>query len=145
MGERTPTSTFTQNRLLASTLGRTGRIKFDGYRVIARKDGEQVRLWARTTSDYSCSQPGPDGGLSASAGWQGSMKPGGLERERIGRETRQSIRNQRTGEGRTGPGTGIYANLGGITNRSTGAYSPGMAAWEPPRPLVTQERAAKRR
>jgi bifunctional non-homologous end joining protein LigD len=28
-------------------------IKFDGYRVIARKDGEQVRLWARTRSDYS--------------------------------------------------------------------------------------------
>jgi ATP-dependent DNA ligase len=28
-------------------------IKFDGYRVIARKDGEQIRLWARTTSDYS--------------------------------------------------------------------------------------------
>src|SRR4051812_26512301 len=28
-------------------------IKFDGYRVIARKDGEQVRLCARTTSDYS--------------------------------------------------------------------------------------------
>src|SRR3954469_16838876 len=28
-------------------------IKFDGYHVIARKDGEQVRLWARTTSDYS--------------------------------------------------------------------------------------------
>ena len=28
-------------------------MKFDGYRVIARKDGEQVRLWARTTSDYS--------------------------------------------------------------------------------------------
>src|SRR3954452_1373839 len=28
-------------------------IKFDGYRVIARKDGVQVRLWARTTSDYS--------------------------------------------------------------------------------------------
>src|SRR4051812_18126545 len=28
-------------------------IKFDGYRVIARKDGDQVRLWARTTSDYS--------------------------------------------------------------------------------------------
>jgi bifunctional non-homologous end joining protein LigD len=28
-------------------------IKFDGYRVIARKDGEQVRLWPRTTSDYS--------------------------------------------------------------------------------------------
>src|SRR3954463_12761851 len=28
-------------------------IKFDGYRVIARKDGEQVCLWARTTSDYS--------------------------------------------------------------------------------------------
>ena len=28
-------------------------IKFDGYWVIARKDGEQVRLWARTTSDYS--------------------------------------------------------------------------------------------
>jgi bifunctional non-homologous end joining protein LigD len=28
-------------------------IKFDGYRVIARKDGERFRLWARTTSDYS--------------------------------------------------------------------------------------------
>ena len=28
-------------------------IKFDGYRVIARKDGAQVRMWARTTSDYS--------------------------------------------------------------------------------------------
>src|SRR5512133_1480343 len=28
-------------------------IKFDGYRVIARKDGEHVRLWARTSSDYS--------------------------------------------------------------------------------------------
>jgi len=28
-------------------------IKFDGYRVIGRKDGDQVRLWARTTSDYS--------------------------------------------------------------------------------------------
>jgi hypothetical protein len=28
-------------------------IKFDGYRVIARKDGERVRPWARTTSDYS--------------------------------------------------------------------------------------------
>jgi bifunctional non-homologous end joining protein LigD len=28
-------------------------IKFDGYRVIARKDRKQVRLWARTTSDYS--------------------------------------------------------------------------------------------
>src|SRR5436305_11027373 len=30
-------------------------IKWDGYRVIARKDGDQVRLWARTTSDYSAS------------------------------------------------------------------------------------------
>src|SRR3954463_9068560 len=28
-------------------------IKWDGYRLIARKDGDQVRLWARTTSDYS--------------------------------------------------------------------------------------------
>src|SRR4051795_9421725 len=28
-------------------------IKFDGYRVIAREDGDKVRLWARTTSDYS--------------------------------------------------------------------------------------------
>ena len=28
-------------------------IKFDGCRVIARKDGQQVHLWARTTSDYS--------------------------------------------------------------------------------------------
>ena len=28
-------------------------IKFDGNRIIARKDGDQVRVWARTTSDYS--------------------------------------------------------------------------------------------
>jgi bifunctional non-homologous end joining protein LigD len=28
-------------------------IKFDGYGIIARKDGEQVHLWALTTSDYS--------------------------------------------------------------------------------------------
>jgi hypothetical protein len=28
-------------------------IKFDGYRLIARKDGERVRLWARTTTDYT--------------------------------------------------------------------------------------------
>jgi bifunctional non-homologous end joining protein LigD len=28
-------------------------IKFDRYRVIARKDGNQVQVWARTTSDYS--------------------------------------------------------------------------------------------
>jgi bifunctional non-homologous end joining protein LigD len=33
--------------------GRLHEIKFEGYRVIARRDGEQVRLWARTTSDYS--------------------------------------------------------------------------------------------
>jgi bifunctional non-homologous end joining protein LigD len=47
---------------LASPRSLTGRrpvalwsheIKFDGYRVIARKDGEQVRRWARTPSDYS--------------------------------------------------------------------------------------------
>jgi hypothetical protein len=34
-------------------LGWLHEIKFDGYRVIARKDGKRVRLWARTTSDYS--------------------------------------------------------------------------------------------
>jgi bifunctional non-homologous end joining protein LigD len=28
-------------------------IKVDGYRAIARKDGDRVRLWARSTSDYS--------------------------------------------------------------------------------------------
>src|SRR5947209_10173163 len=28
-------------------------IKWDGYRVIARKDGARIRLWARTTSDYT--------------------------------------------------------------------------------------------
>jgi len=26
-------------------------IKFDGYRVIARKDGDKVRPWARTSSE----------------------------------------------------------------------------------------------
>jgi bifunctional non-homologous end joining protein LigD len=28
-------------------------IKWDGYRIIARKDGERVRLWARTGTDYT--------------------------------------------------------------------------------------------
>ena len=37
----------------SSPVPRPHEIKFDGYRVIAREDGEQVRLWARTTSDYS--------------------------------------------------------------------------------------------
>jgi hypothetical protein len=35
---------------------------------------------------------------------RGRMKPGGLERDRIGRETRQSIRNQRAGKDRASPG-----------------------------------------
>ena len=39
-------------RFGAVCFGAFPEIKFDGYRVIARKDGEQVRLWARTTSDY---------------------------------------------------------------------------------------------
>jgi bifunctional non-homologous end joining protein LigD len=29
------------------------RVKFDGYRLIARKEGDQVRLWTRPGSDYS--------------------------------------------------------------------------------------------
>ena len=32
-------------------------IKFDGYRVIARKDGDRVRLWARTTSEMTMTSP----------------------------------------------------------------------------------------
>ena len=28
-------------------------IKWDGYRLIARKDGDRVRLWARTATDYT--------------------------------------------------------------------------------------------
>src|SRR3954463_11086437 len=61
------------------------RTRFPSLRAITRYPSNLI----------SCSQPGPDGGLSASAGWQGRMKPGGLERDRIGRETRQSIRNER--------------------------------------------------
>jgi ATP-dependent DNA ligase len=30
-------------------------IKWDGYRIIARKDGERVRIWARTGTDYTAS------------------------------------------------------------------------------------------
>jgi bifunctional non-homologous end joining protein LigD len=30
-------------------------IKWDGFRIIARKDGERVRLWARTGTDYTTS------------------------------------------------------------------------------------------
>jgi len=62
--------------------------------------------------------PRASGRSIASAGWQGIMKPGGLERDRIGRETRQSIRNQ-TG-GKTVLGLRMYAKFGGITNRSAG-------------------------
>ena len=40
-------------REAAAGSGWLHEIKFDGYRVIGRKDGEQVRLWARITSDYS--------------------------------------------------------------------------------------------
>jgi hypothetical protein len=46
----------------------------------------------------SCSSRGLNGGLPASAGWQGRMKPGRLERDRSGRETGQTIRNQRVGK-----------------------------------------------
>jgi bifunctional non-homologous end joining protein LigD len=28
-------------------------IKWDGYRIIARKDGDRVRIWARTGTDYT--------------------------------------------------------------------------------------------
>src|SRR6476646_6209657 len=45
----------------------------------------------------SCNQPGPDGGLSANAGWQGRLNSSSLERDRSGRETLQSI-------GAKGPG-----------------------------------------
>src|SRR4051794_33694370 len=39
----------------------------------------------------SCCQPGPESGLSAArAACQARSKPGGLQRVRIGRETRQS-------------------------------------------------------
>ena len=34
-------------------------MKFDGYRVIARKDGARVRLWAGTTSDYTGAPSSP--------------------------------------------------------------------------------------
>jgi hypothetical protein len=38
------------------------------------------------------------------------MKPGGLERDRSGRETRQSIRNQRAGEEQAGQGQASMRN-----------------------------------
>jgi hypothetical protein len=69
------------------------------------------------------------------------MKPGGLERDRSGRETRQSI-TQREGRGRR---AGFYAKAGRITNRLAGLLF--FRAWHvasPPRPLATQERAARR-
>ena len=40
-------------------------IKFDGYRLIARKDGERVRLWARTTTDYTASLSRIRGAMAA--------------------------------------------------------------------------------
>src|SRR3954452_8481536 len=52
-----------------------------------------LRAMPRCPSNLiSWSQPGPDGGLSARAGWHGRMKPGGLERVRMGRETRHPDR-----------------------------------------------------
>ena len=64
----------------------------DVVRAHRRTRSPSLRAITRYPSNLiSCSQPGPDGGLSASAGWHGRMKPSGLERDRIGRETRQSI------------------------------------------------------
>src|SRR6187200_3083728 len=48
---------------------------------------ESLRAITRLPSNLISSQPGPDGGLSASAGLHGRMKPSGLERDRSGRET----------------------------------------------------------
>jgi hypothetical protein len=52
---------------------------------------------------------------SGSAACKERRKPGGFERDRIGRETRQSIRNQWGGKAVLR--LGVYAKLGGITNR----------------------------
>ena len=53
-----------------------------------------------------------------------------------GGKLRQSIRNQRAGKGQGRPGAGMYAKLGGITNRSAGGYSPGMARGEPTKTIA---------
>ena len=73
--------------------------------------------------------------------WQGRMKPegheaGGLARDRIGRETRQSIRNQRAGEGQAGPGKASMRNWAGLRIAQTGGYSPGMARGEPTKAIA---------
>jgi ATP-dependent DNA ligase len=39
--------------MLTAGPGWLHEIKFDGYRVIAGKDGDRVRVWARTSSDYT--------------------------------------------------------------------------------------------
>jgi hypothetical protein len=52
---------------------------------------------------------------SGSAACKERRKPGGFERDRIGRETRQSIRHQWGGKAVLR--LGVYAKLGGITNR----------------------------
>jgi bifunctional non-homologous end joining protein LigD len=53
-----PFASLLASSCLASLRSPTGpgwlhEAKWNGYRVIARKDGERVRLWARMTSDYS--------------------------------------------------------------------------------------------
>src|SRR4051812_47508515 len=60
------------------------------------------------------------------------MKPGGLERDRIGRETRQSILDQRAGEG-MGQEIGMY-EIGRDYDRSAAAILRAWHVASPQRP-----------
>jgi hypothetical protein len=77
--------------------GRDGRydiMELDVAYDIMEANGRTC-TWTRYPSNLiSCSQFGPDGGLSASAGWHGRMKPGGLERVSDWSRKRQSIHSK---------------------------------------------------
>ena len=74
----------------------------------------------------------------------GHDEAGRLRWVRSGRESRQSIRNERAGK--TGRSvTGCMRNWGGITNRPANGYFQGMARGEPTKTIAHARRVARQR
>jgi hypothetical protein len=70
------------------------------------------------------------------------MKPSGLERVRSGRETLQSIRNQRAGKDRPARDRHVGEIGRDYESRSWG-YSPGHSAWRAHKNLCSRGAAAE--
>jgi bifunctional non-homologous end joining protein LigD len=50
-------------------------IKWDGYRIIARKEGERVRPWTRPGTDYTASLDRIRAAVAAQPLWTGKQSP----------------------------------------------------------------------